>query len=430
MSTTETANGNSKALLVIGGGIAGLTAALDAAEAGLDVILIEKSAYLGGRVAGFHNYFPKLCPPSCGLEINFRRLRNNPRITVVTLAELEKLAGSPGQYDATIKIAPRYVSPACTLCGDCVEVCRSEIADPLEFGLMRTKAVHTRRLAAFPATYVVDRAACASDCHACADACKYGAIDLAQGVEQKTFRVGSVIVATGWKPYDAARLASLGYGKCANVVTNVMLERLAAMDGPTGGKLLRPSDGKAPKSVAFVQCAGSRDENHLPYCSTVCCSVSLKQSTYVQKLYPEAKVTIFYIDVRTPGQLEEFAAKVRSDKAVEMVKGKVSKVEEDAGNAGTAGTKDLRVTVEDVLGGKKMTRTFELVVLATGIVPQTAGLPADFKLDEFGFVINGSPGLFAAGCAKRPAEVSASVRDATGAALKALQIAKGAAHNG
>ncbi len=139
---------------------------------------------------------------------------------------------------------------------------------------------------------------------------------------------------------------------------------------------------------------------------------------------PEAKVTIFYIDVRTPGQLEEFAAKVRADRAVELVKGKVAKVEEDAAD------RDLRVTVEDVLGGKKMTRTFEMVVLATGIVPQTAGLPADIKLDEFGFVMNGSPGLFGAGCAKRPAEVSASVRDATGAALKALQIAKGAAHNG
>jgi len=312
MPTTETANGNSKALLVIGGGIAGLTAALDAAETGLDVILIEKSPYLGGRVAGFHNYFPKLCPPSCGLEINFRRLRNNPRITVLTLAELEKLEGSPGQYDAVIKIAPRYVSSACTLCGDCFDVCHSEIADPLEFGFSKTKAVHARRLAAFPATYVLDRAACATDCHACVDACKYGAIDLAQGTERKTFRVGSVIVATGWKPYDAAKLDNLGYGKSANVVTNVMLERLAAMDGPTGGKLLRPSDGKAPKSVAFVQCAGSRDENHLPYCSTVCCLASLKQTTYVRKLYPEAKVTIFYIDVRTPGQLQEFASKVRS----------------------------------------------------------------------------------------------------------------------
>ena len=424
MLTTDTTNGNSKAVLVIGGGMAGLTAALDAAEVGLDVILIEKSAYLGGRVAGFHNYFPKLCPPACGLEINFRRLRNNPRITVLTLAELEKLTGSPGQYEATVKIAPRYVSSACTLCGDCVSVCPSEMADPLEFGLMQTKAVHARRLAAFPQTYVVDRAACAAGCHACADACKYGAIDLAQQLEHKTFHVGSVIVATGWKPYDAAKLDNLGYGKCANVVTNVMFERLAALDGPTSGKLLRPSDGKAPKSVAFVQCAGSRDENHLPYCSTVCCSASLKQTTYIRKLDPEAKITIFYIDVRTPGQLQEFAAKVRADEGLELVKGKVAKVEEDAQS------KDLRVTVEDVLGGRKTTRSFELVVLATGLVPQTDGLPAELELDEFGFVMNGPPGVVGAGCAKRPAEVSATVRDATGAAMKALQIAMGAAHHG
>jgi quinone-modifying oxidoreductase subunit QmoA len=424
MPTTENTNGNSQALLVIGGGMAGLTAALDGAEAGLDVILIEKSPYLGGRVAGFHNYFPKLCPPSCGLEINFRRLRNHPRITVLTLAELEKLEGEPGRYEATVKITPRHVSSACTLCGDCVAVCQSEIADPLEFGMTKTKAVHARRLAAFPATYVLDRAACAAGCHACADVCKYGAIDLAQSDERKTFRVASVIAATGWQPYDAAKLDNLGYGKCANVVTNVILERLAAFDGPTGGKLLRPSDGQPPKSVAFVQCAGSRDENHLPYCSTVCCTASLKQTTYLRKLYPEAKITMFYIDVRTPGQLQEFAAKVRTDENLELVKGKVAKVEEDAQS------KDLRVTVEDVLGGKKMTRSFEMVVLATGIVPQTAGLPADFKLDEFGFVMNGPPGLVGAGCAKRPAEVSATVRDATGAAMKALQIAMGAAHNG
>ncbi len=185
-----------------------------------------------------------------------------------------------------------------------------------------------------------------------------------------------------------------------------------------------PPTAKRQNRWPSCSAPGSRDQNHLPYCSTVCCSASLKQTTYIRKLYPEAKVTIFYIDVRTPGQLQEFASKVRADEAVELVKGKVAKVEEDAQ------TKDLRVTVEDVLGGKKMTRSFELVVLATGMVPQTAGLPADFKLDEFGFVMNGSPGLFGAGCAKRPAEVSATVRDATGAALKALQIAMGAAHNG
>ncbi len=260
------------------------------------------------------------------------------------------------------------------MCGDCVEVCKSEIADPLEFGMTKTKAVYARRLAAFPATYVLDRAACAAGCHACADVCKYGAIDLAQSDERKTFRVGSVIAATGWKPYDASKLDNLGFGKCANVVTNVILERMAAFDGPTGGKLLRPSDGQAPQSVAFVQCAGSRDENHLPYCSTVCCTASLKQTTYLRTLYPEATITMFYIDVRTPGQLQEFAAKVRADEGLELVKGKVAqggRRRRDQRSAGHGGGCARRQ--EDARG------TFELVVLATGMVPQTDGLPADVQ---------------------------------------------------
>lgn len=423
MLTTDP-NGNSKALLVIGGGVAGLTAALDAAEVGLDVILIEKSPYLGGQVAGFHNYFPKLCPPACGLEINFKRLRASRKITVLTQAELEKLESSSGHYEATVKIAPRYVTSACTSCGECLVACRSEIPDPMEFGYAKTKAVHTRRLAAYPATYVLARAACAEGCHACVEACRYGAIDLAQEPEKKTFSVAAVIVATGWKPYDASKLDSLGYGKSANVVTNVILERLAAVDGPTAGKVLRPSDGQVPKSVAFVQCAGSRDENHLPYCSAVCCSASLKQATYIRKLFPETKVTIFYIDVRTPGQLQEFSSKVLADEGIELIKGKVGKVEEDAQ------TGNLLVTAEDVAGSRKITRTFDLVVLATGIVPETSGLPKEWKADEFGFLENGSPGIFAAGCVKRPATVSATVRDATGAALRALQTAMGAEHNG
>lgn len=424
MSNTEPENGNRKAFLVIGGGIAGVTAAIEAAEVGLDVVLVEKSAYLGGQVARLHHYFPKLCPPACGLEINFKRLRGNPRVTVLTLAELEKLEGAPGNYQATVRIAPRFVTSACTSCGDCSEACPAELADPFEFGLATTKAIHTRRLTAYPAAYVVERPACPAECTACVKACKYGAIDLAQAAELKTFNVSSVLVATGWKPYDATKLENLGFGKHANVVTNLIFERLAALDGPTGGKVLRPSDRTPPKSVAFVQCSGSRDHNHLPYCSTVCCSASLKQASYVRGLYPDAKVTIFYIDLRTPGALQEFASKVCADKGIELVKGKVGKIEEDPQ------TKDLHLTVEDVLNGKKTVQAFQMAVLATGLVPQTGGLPVDCKLDEYGFAGDGGAGIYAAGCAKRPSEVSGSVRDATGAALRALQIAVGAAHHG
>ncbi|HUX10780.1 MAG TPA: CoB--CoM heterodisulfide reductase iron-sulfur subunit A family protein [Terriglobia bacterium] len=424
MNNGNATSSDRKNLLVIGGGVAGLTAATEAAEAGCSVVLIEKAAFLGGRAIGFNLYFPKLCPPACGFEINFRRIRNNPRITVLAQAELEELTGSTGDYEATVKISPRFVTEACTLCGDCAEACPAERADEFNFGLSKTKAAYLPHKMAFPAEYVIDRNACPKDCTACADACRYGAIDLDQQVERKKFHVAAVVLATGWAPYDASKMTNLGFGRFPNVVTNVLLERMAAANGPTRGKILRPSDGKEPASVAFVQCAGSRDENHLPYCSSVCCSASLKHSTYIHDLYPEAQVTIFYIDTRTPGLLQDFYAKVATNCHLKMIKGKVGRVEEDPQ------THNLLVTAEEVLTGKKMTEKFGLVVLATGMVPQTQGLPLSLARDEFGFVTNGTPGIYATGCAKRPEEVSATVRDATGAALKALQCAVRSAHHG
>jgi quinone-modifying oxidoreductase subunit QmoA len=416
---------NGKPILVIGGGIAGVTAALEAAEAGCAVILVEKAAHLGGRVARMHLYFPKLCPPSCGLEINSRRLRDNPLISVLTLAEVEGISGSAGDYEVTVRFSPRFVTEACTLCGACAEACPAERGNDFNYGLSKTKAAYLPYAAAYPARYIIDRASCPDGCQACKQACLYGAIDLDQKVERKTFRVAAVVVATGWAPYDAAKIDNLGFGKYANVVTNVILERLAAADGPTGGHILRPSDDKAPQTVAFVQCAGSRDENHLPYCSAVCCAASIKQATYIRTLCPQAQATVFYIDVRTQGRLEEFYAAAAADEKIKFVKGKVAKVEEEPK------THDVLVTFEDVLSGKKQTQRFDLVVLAAGIVPQTDGLPKEFRLDEFRFLgaPNGNAGIYGAGCAHRPEEVSATVQDATGAALKALQcVARSAQH--
>jgi quinone-modifying oxidoreductase subunit QmoA len=416
---------NGKPILVIGGGIAGLTTALEAAEAGCQVILVEKAPHLGGRVARTHLYFPKLCPPSCGLEINFRRLRENPRITVLTLAEVEGISGLPGDYEVSVRLSPRFVTEACTLCGACAEACPAERHDDFNYGLSKTKAAYLPHATAYPARYVIDRVACPDGCQACKQACLYGAIDLDQEVERKTFRVAAVVAATGWAPYDATKIENLGFGKYANVVTNVILERMAAVDGPTGGGILRPSDAKPPRTVAFVQCAGSRDENHLPYCSAVCCAASIKQATYIRTLYPQAQASIFYIDIRTLGRLEEFYATAATDENLRFVKGKVAKVEEDPV------THDLLVTFEDVLRGKKQTQRFDLVVLATGIVPQTEGLPKEFRLDEFRFLgaLEGNAGFYGAGCAHRPEEVSAAVQDATGAALKALQcVARSAQH--
>ncbi len=412
-------------VLVIGGGIAGLTAAIEAADAGCDVWLVERDAFLGGRVARFHQYFPKLCPPACGLELHLRRLARHPRISVLTLARVTAIEGVPGDYTATVSLRPRFVTDACTGCADCIPACPAPRVDQFNYRMSETRAVYHDRPLAFPATYVIDRAACADGCDACAKACTYGAIDLGQSASTRTLRVGAVIAATGWRPYDAARIEPLGFGRLANVITNVMMERLAAPDGPTGGRIVRPSDGEPPRRVAFIQCAGSRDDAHLPYCSAVCCAASLKQCAYLRAADPAVRVAVFYIDIRTGGRLEEFAARVSADPGLELVKGKVARVDEDAA------TGELVLTVEDVTRGRLRHERADLVVLATGIVPQTEGLPPGFTLDEFQFVAQPgtSGGLFAAGCVRRPAEVSCTVQDATAAALRALQtVTKGASH--
>jgi quinone-modifying oxidoreductase subunit QmoA len=422
---SEVRDARGRPILVIGGGIAGLTTAIEAAEAGCDVILVEARPSLGGRVARSYRYFPKLCPPGCGLEINFKRIKTNPRIQVLTQATVTGITGSAGDFEAAITIAPRYVTDACTICDKCAEVCPAECPDEFNLGLGKTKAVHLPHRFAYPAAYVIEREACPDGCTACRDACPYGAIDLTQQPERRTVRVAAVVAATGWAPYDATKLDTLGFGRCANVVTNVIMERLAAPDGPTQGRIVRPSDGQPPASVVFVQCAGSRDENHLPYCSAVCCAASLKQATYLRDLYPEVPIAIFYIDVRTPGRLEDFYTKVAGGDHLKLVKGKVAKVEEDPA------TQDVIVTVEDIQSGRKTTHRAGLVVLATGIVPQTEGLPAGFATDEFRFLTraNGQAGLFAAGCVTRPEEVSATAQDATRAALKALQLVVRSAHH-
>jgi quinone-modifying oxidoreductase subunit QmoA len=235
--------------------------------------------------------------------------------------------------------------------------------------------------------------------------------------------VQAIVWATGWEPYDAGQIDGLGFGTYPNVVTNVMMERMAAHNGPTGGKIQRPSDAKEVETIAFVQCAGSRDENYLKHCSGVCCMGSLKQARYVREQYPEAQIYIFYIDIRAPGRLEDFYAEVQKDEKLRLIKGKVAKITEDADSG------DLVVEAEDTLSGERVTEKVNLVVLATGIVPTDASavsieVAGELQKDEHGFLTSDQSlaGMLGAGCAKRPVDVAACVRDATGAALKALQI--------
>jgi len=407
-------------ILVIGGGISGITAALEAAEVGAKVLLVEKGPSLGGRVSRMYHYFPKLCPPTCGLEINFRRIKQNPRIQVLTLAEVESVSGQAGEYEVKIRQNPRYVNEKCTACGDCAEACALTIPNDFDLGMSQRKAAYLPFTMAYPQRYVLDPQIIGTDdAKRCDEACKYGAIDLTMQPQTLTAKVGSIVVATGWNPYDLKALENLGGGRYPNVISNVMMERISAPNGPTGGKILRPSDQKEVKSVIFAQCAGSRDENHLPYCSGICCLASMKQAHYVREQYPEAQVKIFYIDIRAIGKFEDFYSKLQQDDKVEFVKGKVAKIQEDPA------TQDPVVEVEDTLSGEKIRAQADLVVLATGMVPSTASerLSMDIAYDEFGFVVSdgSQPGICAAGCAKRPVDVASSLQDATGAALKAIQ---------
>ncbi len=401
-------------ILVIGGGISGITAAIEAAEIGCKVYLVEETPFLGGRVARINKYYTKLCPPNCGLEMNFKRMKRDSNIELLTQSSVESISGSEGNYEAAIKVNPRYVNDNCTACGECAKACTVEIEDAFNLGMKKTKGAYITSDLAYPMKYAISEEIIGTDdAQKCKDACKYNAVDLDMKAETKNIKVGSVVVATGWHPYDASNMDTLGFDNCQNVISNVMLERLAAPNGPTEGKILRPSDGKEPKNIVFAQCAGSRDENHLPYCSGVCCLASLKQAMYLREQYPESEITMYYIDVRAIGRFEDFYLEVQKDEKISFVKGKVARVEE--GENG-----DLIVEVEDTLSGDKLKANADLVVLATGMEPNKLENIDAVKYDEFGFVVSDS-GIHGAGVAKRPAGVMASVQDSTGAALKAIQ---------
>jgi len=408
-----------KPILVVGGGISGITAAIEAAEMEADVILVESSPTLGGRVAQLKHYFPKLCPPTCGLEINYKRMKARGNLEIYTMADVLEVSGSAGHFKVKVRIRPRYVNDNCTACGECEKVCKGERLSDFDFGLKKTKAIYLPYPMAFPTKYVLDKSALApGDLDRIMAACKYNAIEPDMKEKIKEFEVGAIIWATGWKLYDATKLDNLGFGRFANVVTNMQVERMASPWGPTNGKLIRPSDGVQPNRVAFVQCAGSRDENHLPYCSYICCLATLKHTLYLAEQNPDTESLVFYIDIRTPGRYEKFLWRAQSEARINFIKGKVAKIEEDPD------TKDLIVTAEDTISGKRVKERVNMVVLAMGMQPSMAGISIPgVSIDEYGFVRE-TEGIIPVGCAKKPLDVMTSNETATGAVIKALQYVK------
>jgi quinone-modifying oxidoreductase subunit QmoA len=400
--------------IIIGGGISGITAAVELAEAGREVILIEKESYLGGNVSDFSSYFPKLCPPACGLEINYRRIRSNPRITYFTGAEVAEISGTDGDFKVKIKLGARLINNQCTACGLCAEVCPEE-GRSASGKDGNTRAAYIKSGLAFPMKYTIDPEICKREaCAKCLDVCAFDAIHLDAQPAEIEVQAGKIIVATGWKLYDPGRIENYSYGKEKDVITNLEFEHLMSACTRENKPLARPSDGKLPARIAFIQCAGSRDLNHLSYCSSVCCSASLKHALTLAESYPELQTEIFYIDLRVAGRNEKMVKKAESTQRITLTRGKAGRIVRAESGDG------LLVEVEDIMAGRRREDSFDMVVLAMGL--EANGFGKDLEYNEMGFFKDKqAPGIFVSSSCKRPMDVVSSVRDATATALKTMQ---------
>jgi len=409
-------------ILVVGGGISGVTAAIEAAECGKQVILVEKNPSLGGRVSQLYKYFPKLCFPSCGMEINLRRAKANRNLNILTMTEVSAVSGESGNYSVTLKTRPRYVNENCTACGECEKAVESEFDNEYDYGMKKRKGAYLPFNMSYPQRYVIDPNMIGTpDAQNAKNACKYGAIDLDMQESETTLTVGAIIWATGWQPYDADKIQPYGHDRFDNVVSSVEFERMLDPFGPTGGKIVRPSDGKEAKNVAFIQCAGSRDRNHLRHCSRICCMATLKQTTYLrEKFGDDFKANVYYIDIRAIDRIDDFYQKVQDDENVTFIKSKVASITEDkeTGNPILHGV--------DTEGYQRYSNPHDLVVLAVGMEPSVAkdAFPIDVTINDNGFIeadeANG--GIFAAGCSSDALDVNRAVQSATASALRAIQV--------
>jgi heterodisulfide reductase subunit A len=425
------------AALVIGGGIAGLESALDIADAGFQVTLVERQPSLGGRMAQLNRTFPRMEDAGALVVSEMERVMAHPNIQVLAYSEVSGVEGYIGNFQVTVRRKPRFVDAArCTACDKCAQACvlSGQIVADFQMGLGRRAAVFRPFPRALPPTYTVDpdhclllqRGAC-DDGPPCALACPEDAVDLYQQPEEIKLKVGSIIVATGYDPFDAKEKPELGYGRYPGVISSLEFERLAAADGPAGGRLLVPGSERVPEQVVFVHCVGSRDKSvGNEYCSRVCCMVTAKQANVVLDQLPEARVTVFYMDVRafTKGG-EEFYDRARA-RGVRYRRGNPSEVFR-------RGDK-LVVRAEDTLLRRTVEVEADLVVLAVGLEPGAAGeeVARMLKLARTGdgFLAEAHPklrpvdttsdGIFLAGTCQGPKDIPDAVAQAKAAASSAL----------
>ena len=418
--------------LVIGGGIAGINAALDLAEMGFKVYLLEKSESIGGHMAQLDKTFPTLDCSICIEGPKMVDVGRHPNIEIISYADLISVSGYIGNFKVRVRKNPRYViEEKCTGCGECKDVCPIEYPNEWDMGLGTRKAISVPFDQAVPLVYTINRDYCI-ECYKCVDACgARQAINFDQKPEEIELEVGAIIVATGYDIYLPYDNPLYGYGKYANVITSLEFERLILAAGPTGGKVVRASDGQKPHSVAFIQCVGSRDTNKYPYCSNFCCMYTLKHAVQLKEKYKEdVEVYVFYMDMRTNFKgFEEFYQRAR-ELGVNFIRGRVSRILEDSK------TKNLIIHAEDANLGMPIEVEAEMVVLATAAIPKkgseevarilnlTRGVDGFFMESHPKLKPLDSPtdGVFLAGACQGPKDIPYSVSQGCGAAARAATI--------
>ena len=428
-----------KRALVIGGGIAGIQTALDVAEAGYEVDIVEKSPTIGGRMSQLDKTFPTLDCAACILTPKMVDAAQNEKINLITYAELENVTGFVGNFTAKIRKKARYVNEdKCTGCGVCTEKCPSRKGlNEFNMGLNTRGAVYIPFAQAIPNVAVIDKTQClhfrTGKCGLCEKNCSAGAIDFNQTEQIIERQYGAIIVATGFKPIDASQFDEYAYCQSRDVVTSLEFERLMNAAGPTRGTLLCPSDGRHPKEIVFVQCVGSRCSKDAAkgkeYCSKICCMYTAKHAMLVREKYPDVKVHVFYIDVRTPGKnFDEFYRRAVEQYDVDYIKGQVGKVTVSDGR--------LHVQGSNLIDNEQVHIDCDMVVLATAIEPdptaRSIGTMLTASMDTNDFFTEAHPklrpvesptaGVFLSGVCQGPKDIPETVAQASAAAAKVVGL--------
>jgi heterodisulfide reductase subunit A len=416
------------AVLVVGGGVAGIQASLDLADSGFKVYLIDQGASIGGVMAQLDKTFPTNDCSMCILSPKLVATGRHPNITILTNTEITGLNGESGNFEVKLRKRSRYIiEEKCNGCGLCAQKCPIEAVDLYNEGLSNKSAIYVDYPQAVPLKYMIDREKCIG-CGTCYEICKAKAIEYDQQDSEATLKVGSIILAPGFEPFDARLKSGYGYGRFLNVVTSIEFERILSASGPYGGLVLRPSDGEVPKKIAFIQCVGSRDDQiGNNYCSSACCMYAIKEAVIAREHNPHLQCTIFFIDIRAYGkEFDEYYERATKEYRVRFVRSRASSIEE------RPDTRNLMV--RHVVEEKPKDEEFDLVVLSVGMKPpksaEELAKVLGIELNKYNFcatetfspVETSRPGIYVCGAFASPKDIPESVAQASGAAAKAAAI--------